>query len=192
MNWAILTEEATEHRVLPKKKKVMVTTALILKVVVTLVLVCALALTVNKVEEYKAKTSVIPIPFKESMDLLNVPVVTFTNNNVKLHFLLDTGSDSSYIRKEILDALVVKSKDDTAAPINTGGGSVQSEGLVTLDIFYKNQQFENTFEVADMTSMWDEATKNTQITIHGILGSVFFNRYKYQIDFEELVAYSKK
>lgn len=164
---------------------------IVLKFVIVLVVIFIVAILINGVEDYN-KSKIVSIPFKESMDLLNVPIVTFVNNKIKLHFLLDTGSDASYIRKEILSLLDIKRIDRKAAPIATAGGEAVSEGLVTFDIFYKNQQFENDFEVADMTQMWDEATKTAGITIHGILGSQFFNRYKYQIDFENLIAYSKQ
>ena len=73
----------------------------------------------------------------------------------------------------------------------TAGGETLSEGFVTFDISYKNQQFENDFEVADVVQAWDDVTREIGVTIHGILGSQFFNRYKYQIDFENLAAYSK-
>ncbi len=131
------------------------------------------------------------IPFKESMDLLNVPIVTFMNNGRKLHFLLDTGSDASYIRKECLKFINIKEVHKSSASIMTAGGETLSEGFVTFDISYKNQQFENDFEVADVVQAWDDVTREIGVTIHGILGSQFFNRYKYQIDFENLAAYSK-
>ena len=43
------------------------------------------------------------ISFMESMNLTDLPVITFTNNDTKLNFLLDTGSDSSYINNSILN-----------------------------------------------------------------------------------------
>lgn len=161
-----------------------------LKFFIVLVVIFVLVMLINGVEDYN-RSKIVPISFKESIDLLNVPVVTFVNNKVKLHFLLDTGSDASYIRKEVLSLLDIKKIDKEVTPIVTAGGKAVSEGLVTFDIFYKDQQFENDFEVADMTNMWDEATKTVGLTIHGILGSQFFNRYRYQIDFENLIAYSK-
>ncbi len=164
---------------------------IILKFLIILAVIFTVAILINGIEDYH-KSKIVSIPFKESMDLLSVPVVTFVNNKIKLHLLLDTGSDSSYIRKEILEHLNVKRVDMTAAPIVTAGGESTSEGVATFDISYKDQQFENDFEVADMTQLWDTATQATGITIHGILGSQFFAKYKYQIDFKNLIAYSQQ
>lgn len=161
--------------------------ALIVVVIVT-ISILIISLLVNTGHKHKR----IAIPFKESMDLINVPVVTFINNNIKLHFLLDTGSDSSFIKEDVLDSLNIKSRSNDGAPIITGGGEVLSAGIVSFDISYKNQTFENDFEVANMTQIWEDLTEEVGVTIHGILGSKFFEKYKYQIDFEDLSAYSKK
>lgn len=164
---------------------------IVIKAVLIIVVVVIVALLANKAEDYANKKH-HEIPFKESMDLLNVPVVTFMNNGVKLHFLLDTGSDSSFIRKEILDGLHIEEQSDVGASIETGGGKVQSYGLVTMDIIYMDKSFKEEFEIADVPKIWDEYTKGCGVTVHGILGSRFFERYQYQIDFKRLVAYSKK
>ena len=45
----------------------------------------------NKVKEQTK------ISFKEGLDLTELPIVTFNQGDVKLHFLLDTGSNISFI-----------------------------------------------------------------------------------------------
>lgn len=164
--------------------------SIIFGMIIIVIGVTLMAIIINGVEEYNKFSHAIP--FKESIDLINVPIVTFVNNNVKLHFLLDTGSDSSYIRGDIIDKLSVKSRCGEKASIYTGGGEITSEGIAILNISYKNHVYEEEFEVADVTKVWDNVTKEIGITVHGVLGSRFFERYKYQIDFENLIAYSKK
>jgi hypothetical protein len=131
------------------------------------------------------------IPFKESIDLVGLPIVTFTNNGEKLHFLLDTGSDDSHIVPTVLNKLLIINKQDSDNPIITAGGSIQSVGDVTLGITYKNHTFINTFKVSDMEDVFKEAFGDKGIVVHGILGSIFFNKYNYILDFEELQATSK-
>lgn len=162
----------------------------ILQILIVTFIFIFIVFIINGVEDYHKKDKNY-ISFKETLDLLDVPIVTFRNNRKKLHFLLDTGSDSSYIREEILKDLKIKSSTDTITSIKTGNGETCSKGLVTLDISYKKQSFENEFEVADMTSVWDEVSNYTNITVHGILGSQFLAKYKYHIDFENLIAYSE-
>lgn len=155
---------------------------------VIVLLICVLGVIIAY-KYYNDKT--ISIPFKESIDLINLPIVTFVNNNVKLHFLLDTGSDDSYINVDVLDKLEVKKYYNVKREIITGNGSIASSRIAVMDIYYKEQCFENAFIVSDMGEAFDAATGSSGIKIHGILGSIFFAKYKYVLDYMKLEAYSK-
>lgn len=158
-----------------------------IEIVVLLICIAGIIIAYN----YYKPTGITSIPFKESIDLINLPIVTFVNNNVKLHFLLDTGSDDSYINIDVLDKLVVKKSYNVKRDIVTGNGSISSSQIVLMDISYKEQCFENAFIVSDMGEAFDAATGNSGIKIHGILGSIFFAKYKYVLDYMKLEAYSK-
>lgn len=158
-----------------------------IEVVVLLICIAGIIIAYN----YYKPTGITSIPFKESIDLINLPIVTFVNNNVKLHFLLDTGSDDSYINVDVLDKLVVKKSYNVKRDIVTGNGSISSSQIVLMDISYKEQCFENAFIVSDMGEAFDAATGASGIKIHGILGSIFFAKYKYVLDYMKLEAYSK-
>ena len=139
-------------------------------------------------EDIKRKS----LPFKESMDLISLPIVTFVNNNVKLHFLLDTGSDDSYINSDIVQSLKVDKKIKAERAIITGNGEIKSEGRVVMDIVYKNMAYTNMFIISDMGPAFDLIAQDRGIKVHGILGNNFFNVYNYIIDFKDMIAYSKK
>ena len=157
------------------------------EIVVLLICIAGIIIAYN----YYKPTGITSIPFKESIDLINLPIVTFVNNNVKLHFLLDTGSDDSYINVDVLDKLVIKKSYNVKRDIVTGNGSISSSQIVLMDISYKEQCFENTFIVSNMGEAFDAATGTSGIKIHGILGSIFFAKYKYVLDYMKLEAYSK-
>lgn len=169
----------------------MITATFILGILVILILVIAIAWAVNVAEEYRNHKK-IPIPFKESMDLLSVPVVTFVNNGVKLHFLLDTGSDYSYIDSQVVPTLEIKERNNQSIKVSTGNGSVESEGKVVMDIHYKEHSFEESFVVQDLASHFERAFGSYGVIVHGVLGSAFFAKHKYEINFEDFTAYSKK
>lgn len=158
-----------------------------IEIVVLLICIAGIIIAYN----YYKPTGITSIPFKESIDLINLPIVTFVNNNVKLHFLLDTGSDDSYINIDVLDKLVVKKSYNVKRDIVTGNGSISSSQIVLMDISYREQCFENAFVVSDMGEAFDAATGASGIKIHGILGSIFFAKYKYVLDYMKLEAYSK-
>ena len=157
--------------------------------VITVLAILALVVLIIYNARTKKTTS---IPFKESMELVRLPIVTFKNSNTKLHFLLDTGSDDSFITSSILKKVKIKGELNKVTSIATGGGNINSKGIVIMDIQYKDKVFENTFIVSDMDEAFQSAVGNRGVHLHGILGSVFFERYKYMIDFKEMTAYSKK
>lgn len=136
------------------------------------------------------KKNQVTIPFKESMDLVNLPIVTFVNNNVKLHFLLDTGSDDSFINCSVVNKLKIDNREHIDGSITTGGGVINSAEVITMDIYYKEHKFKNKFLVHNFDDAFKSAFGNSGIVIHGIIGSIFFQRYKYVLDFNNLDAKS--
>ena len=70
-------------------------------VIISLILVLILILIVWYVIKINRRKDIMSL--KESLDLTGVPIVTFTQDNIKYNFLLDTGSDVSYINSTIVD-----------------------------------------------------------------------------------------
>lgn len=158
---------------------------MVLQIVVLLVVLIITLLVVYSIRNH----NINHIPFKESMDLINLPVVTFINNGKKLHFLLDTGSDDSFLTSSVVDSLAIKNHNDKVSNIQTGNGSISSMGMVTLDISYLDSSYENTFLVVDLDTTFKSVADYRGIHIHGIIGSLFFRRYGYKLDFKKLAAY---
>jgi hypothetical protein len=154
----------------------------------TLIVIILLTILITSLTIAHLTKPTVHIPFKESMDLINLPVVTFINNNVKLHFLLDTGSDDSFITSSITEMLDIKSTDSRITNIQTGNGIISSLGRVTLDISYLDSSYENTFIVSDLDGPFSNVANSKGIQIHGILGSLFFRKYGYKLDFKKLAA----
>ena len=136
--------------------------------VVALVLIIAIGASVCLINEKLKRDRRLTIPFKESMDLLSMPIITFENNGVKLHFLLDTGSNNS---------LMV-----------TAGNSVPLMGEIIMDISYLEIPFKEKFTVTSLSKQFEEAFEG-KITVHGIIGSKFLRRNKCILDFEKLAVY---
>lgn len=129
--------------------------------------------------------------FQSSMDLAELPVVTFKQGEKKINFLLDTGSNNC-----IIDSTFVKTLEH--APL--GGettlmgmeGREQKAGLCVIRMSYKDKEYEYPYVIQNMADTFGSIKKDTGVAIHGILGSKFFNEFKYVLDFEELIAYSKE
>ena len=127
--------------------------------------------------------------FKESLDLINLPIVTFEYEDKKLNLILDTGSDDSFIDPECIKDFNLPLKEVTTS-IGTGNGTITSSGIVELNIKYKNTTYNNLFILSDLSGAFDRLKKERGIEVHGILGSIFFTRYKYKLDFKNKLAYT--
>ena len=164
---------------------------MVLKIVVILLVVILLAVIINGAENYCKQKKRENISFKEAMDLVELPIITFYNKDKKLNFLLDTGSDLSYINKSILPSLEYIEINESRNIISVGGNS-QSLGCCDMTVTYKSQKFIDRFYISDLDEAFGAIKAETGVQIHGILGSKFFVKYKYVLDFKDLIAYIRK
>lgn len=162
---------------------------MVLEIIGVVLLVLVIAFIANTIEDVRKKKN-SKISFKEAMDLVELPVVTFYNGDKKLNFLLDTGSNVSYINSSVVPALDYQEVDKEMDIIGIEGNKVSSK-FCKMTVAYKSQKFEEEFSIADLDEAFAVVKQESGVQIHGILGSKFFERYKYILDFKELIAYIK-
>ena len=162
---------------------------LISGIVCVVILVLIIVFITNTIDNIRKRNN-SKISFKEAMDLVELPVVTFYNGDTKLNFLLDTGSNVSYINSSIIPLLVHEKTDKEMNTIGIEGNKVSNQ-FCKMSVTYKNQVFEEEFSIADLDEAFGVVKQESGVQIHGILGSKFFERYKYVLDFKELTAYIK-
>lgn len=155
-------------------------------------LICTTLLIYYYLKHIANKDNYDKVSFKESLDLCDLPVITFINNDVKLNFLLDTGANKSVINCDTLTLPIEYNKSDKSGTIFGMEGNAQEVSYINMDISYKDRVFNDTFQVLDMSAAFDRIKKNDGVTLHGVLSHNFFQKYKYVLDFDELIAYSKK
>ena len=158
-------------------------------IIIIVVWTILLIISINSLYQINKKNK-SKISFKESMDLTELPVITFVNNNVKLNFLLDTGSNNSLINKSILNMLDYKELDGTSKLIGVEGNNIKNS-ICEMKIEYKDYVFDTTFNIADLDTPFNVIKQEDGVQLHGILGSLFFQKYKYILDFQSLIAYMK-
>lgn len=166
----------------------------ILELLITFAIVALVALIVNAVEDHKDhKSNGEPhMSFKESMDLVELPIITFYNNGKKLNFLLDTGANNSIINKSVIKDLDYKECTENLDTFGIDGEVKPSMPTCTMEVKYKDNSFEDTFTILNMDSAFRQVKEDSGVQLHGILGSLFFQKYEYVIDFKSLVAYIRK
>lgn len=162
---------------------------LILKILIILAVVVIVAIISNMVQDYDRNR--VEMSFKESMDLTELPVVTFYNRDKKLNFLLDTGANMCVINSKILDSLCYESSEVKGTVHGMEGNTINVD-YISMEFTYKSKSYKSIFQVIDMQEAFDKVKQESGVTIHGILGSKFFEEYKYVLDFSELIAYSKQ
>ena len=162
---------------------------MILHVVIILLLVIVLAVIINGVEDANKYDK---MSFRESMDLTDLPIVTFYQEKEKFNFLIDTGSTYSHISSSAAQRLKGEEKELRVSIIAVGGNRGSSSALST-QLTYKNKSYNVTLCVGEhLDDAFAAVKKENGVQIHGILGNLFFQRYKYVLDFASLTAYSKK
>lgn len=155
-------------------------------IICVIILIITAAIITGILAGIKKKNS--EISFREAMDLVELPVITFYNGGRKINFLLDTGSNISYLNKSVVSSLVVESTSEESNIIGIEGNKVNCK-ICKMIIRRKNQEFEEEFSIADLDKAFRIIREESGVQIHGILGSRFFEKYKYVLDFKDYIAY---
>ena len=129
--------------------------------------------------------------FQNSMDLTELPVVTFYQDKKKINFLLDTGATCCTIDEAYLKELKYTPLDVTTTQYGIEGNKV-TLNTCNIGITYKEEGYHCPCIIRDLSSMTDSIKQESGVTIHGIIGSNFFNSFDDVLDFEKYIAYSKK
>lgn len=131
--------------------------------------------------------------FKEALDLTDVPIVTFYEGDTKLNFLLDTGSSDSHISQTAANILQ-KTPTKIGFSCTTAMGKTSDEvHQVEAVLSYKGSDYPHTLIIMPtLDTAFEEVKKTSGVQLHGILGSDFFNKYNYVLDFKDMIAYVRK
>lgn len=141
------------------------------------------------INAYKGKR-MNKISFKEALDLADLPVITLRQGDKKINLLLDTGSTESIIIPSMLNNLEHEDIGKKGTIFGMEGNRIDTR-YVKMDLMYNYITYSENFQVVDMSNAFNSIKQSTGVSIHGILGNSFFERYDYVIDFQELVAYGK-
>lgn len=164
----------------------------IYKLLITLVLVVLVAAIAHIVEKSRGRKTIDgagKISFRESMDLVDLPVITFMVGDKKFNFLLDTGANYCIIDSNILNVIEHEPLEMEGTVYGVGGQEIEVE-YANIALRYKGVNYSDNFQVVDLSSTFGMLKEDKGVTLHGVLGNSFFQKYKYVIDFDELVAYS--
>ena len=132
------------------------------------------------------------LSFMEGMNLTGLPICTFFQGDKKFNFILDTGSDVSIIDKNVLDQIEHDMLHDTEGNLYGVDGVRVTVPVCNITLSYKGKDYPGAYLVRDMKEAFGNMKSDHGVNLHGLLGSRFFNQYKYVLDFDSLIAYSKQ
>lgn len=165
---------------------------MIIEIIIVLLAVCAIAGIMNLFGVGNRKPKFDTISLKESMDLCNLPVVTFMNNGNKFNFVLDTGANENHISESAMSNMVGEASD-RQIQVQGFTGSAESNHGKFVDLIYKDRVFTTEIFVSPaLDQSFAEIKQNLGVQLHGIIGSAFLKEHGYVLDFYDLIAYSKK
>jgi len=164
---------------------------MIFKIIFIILTVVCVALFITMFEDIK-KSNRKKISFKEALDLTELPVVTFISKGRKLNFLIDTGANNSILNESVADKMKLECEEFEGVETNTAGGNINLNKIVNLVIkFDDKRKYDECFLISNMDEAFNSVKAETGVMIHGILGSNFFARNKYIIDYDSLALYVK-
>ena len=161
----------------------------VVMIIVVLAAIALVAFVVNLITRKREELKVNKISFRETMDLISLPIVSFKQGNKKLNFLLYTGASYSIINESVVSTIDHIKTEEKGDMYGVEGNKV-SCSYVNLFIEYNGKLFQDDFQVVDLSKAFEQIKEDFKVELHGILGNAFFRKYNYVLDYNELVAYS--
>lgn len=129
--------------------------------------------------------------FKEAMALAELPVVSFKCYNKSVNFILDTGANNSVIHDKVAKELKL---EPTGEKMKLTGmnSSINEVDVTNIELSYNDKKYKDKMQIVDLGVVIKQIKKTTGVTVHGIIGNGFFVNNKYILDFDAMIAYSKK
>ena len=159
-------------------------------VVIVLLTLCLIALCfIIYRKEKRAEILQRNISFIDSIRLTGFPIISLGNNGLYVNMILDTGSNRTIINTNTLKDLEYECLEADSQVFGLNG-QTQNGGYVRLPLYYNNQKYSIDCCSMDMEQTFSKMKQQFGVTIHGIIGTDFFEKYKYVLDFNKMVAYS--
>lgn len=135
------------------------------------------------------------VSFKKHFSKINVPLIKMKINGKLRYFLVDTGSEMNILGSEIFKTLPKESYSKVmgqSVSVTGFTGKTEEKPVILTNLSFKNDKYEDiSFIISDITCIFNYIKDNSKIEIAGILGSCFFNKYRWSIDFNERCIWIK-
>ena len=129
--------------------------------------------------------------FKDSLKKAELPIMSFKQGDRTLNFILDTGCSYCLINEKALETIDHKKTQYETETIGIDG-IVHKTPITNLWFDYDGIRFTHFFVISNLEASVNELKEATGIEIDGLIGSAFFKKYNYILDYENCIAYPNK
>lgn len=129
---------------------------------------------------FECKTAIFPMI---CLSKANYPIIKIGLPSGKdLTFLIDSGSNLSYIKSDILEEIKQTEKPEFSTQCCGIDGNFQLIPFYRVELQYKNQTLLHCFGAGDIA--YSALEEELEFSIDGIIGGIFLSRYLGKIDYE--------
>lgn len=114
----------------------------------------------------------------------DTPILSVSQTDVKLNFILDTGSSISAINNNALDMIITQPTNTSCDFIGIEGNAANAQ-CYEIEFMYDDKFYIHEFACVDLNTAFENVSQAIDIPIHGILGCDFLNAYNFTIDFKQ-------
>ena len=166
-------------------------------IIIILSIVILIILGIFSVRWYTRDTYIVRVKkgtimdFKSAVDLTGVPMITFTQGDKKYNFIVDTGSNVSYIKQAAgMEYTPIEGSKETF--IGAGGNNKEERNKSMLKLTRGDREFNFRVRVADLSAALNDFQQTFGVHAHGLLGNDIMTDHQYCIDFKEFIIYERK
>lgn len=131
--------------------------------------------------------------FEDYFERTKTPMIIVHLYGKKCRFLLDSGAHQNCLDIQFLYTIKDKLKGKTIAEgdkIQVGNGAIMDSYGMQVRFNIRNTEFNEDFLVSDLKGL-REFSNRKGLNITGILGSEFFDKHKWKIDFDKYIVWHK-
>jgi len=157
--------------------------------IVLLILGFGLAFLIIDIRKRINNSNKYRVCFKKGFKKCGLPLIKLKINGKLEWFLLDTGANANYLKESYFDTIELKPEMIGLTKSNDSNNELQTSDYKFSLSYNKADLGEEKFSVTTLMT-FNEPFQGYNIV--GIIGSPFFNKNRFQFDFEELVVWINK
>lgn len=132
------------------------------------------------------KKPIYSFSFEGTIGATKVPVVSFMHKGKIVNFVVDSGASNSLIYSEYIELFDYKTIENVSSNVCGIDGNRIKAAIARIELTRNNIVFSDDFQVVNIPGL----DKLKSMGVVGILGTSFFRKYNFVIDFVDLKLYS--